>query len=79
MSKISSTGNVSVYNDSFFGYRSCKPQKLQRILNNAKAFLAFLTLANIVQGITINGLLKVSLVPLFIRHFKLAYQLTSWY
>jgi len=45
----------------YFGYGSFKPQVLQKILNNAKAFLAFLTLANIVQGITINGLLKVKL------------------
>ena len=45
---------------SFFGYGSVKPPLFfQKVLNNAKAFVVLLALANIIQGITINGLLKV--------------------
>ena len=48
-------------NVQLFGYGSYKPKYIQHLINNAKAFLVFLTFANFVQGIMINGLLKVRL------------------
>ena len=47
---------------NLFGYGSFEPPThFQKMFNNAKAFVFLLTLANIIQGITINGLLKVIL------------------
>ena len=60
-SSKASKGTISApaIEESFFGYGSCRPKCLQFLLNNPKAFLFFLTFANIIQGICINGLLKV--------------------
>jgi len=43
-----------------FGWSFCRPRCLQKLFNNAKAFLTLMALANITQGIVENGILKVS-------------------
>lgn len=60
---IDSGSEIKSSKACLFGYGSFKaPLSVQRILNNAKAFVILLTLVNIVQGITINGLLKVKII-----------------
>ncbi|XP_076804531.1 solute carrier organic anion transporter family member 4A1-like [Clavelina lepadiformis] len=53
-----------------YGWGIFQPKCLQRVMNNAKAFLILLTLANVMQGIAINGLLKVSVTSIE-RRFNL--------
>nr|CAB3266358.1 solute carrier organic anion transporter family member 4A1-like [Phallusia mammillata] len=53
-----------------FGWGYLQPRCLQKSFNNAKMFLFLLTMANIMQGIIINGLLKVSVTSIE-RRFNL--------
>uniref|UniRef100_H2Z5W6 Solute carrier organic anion transporter family member n=1 Tax=Ciona savignyi TaxID=51511 RepID=H2Z5W6_CIOSA len=53
-----------------YGWGIIQPRCLQHLMNNAKAFLVLLTLANIMQGVIINGLLKISITSIE-RRFNL--------
>lgn len=51
-----STSQIGLYK---YGWWCLTPYCLQRFLNNAKAFVILVTLANVLQGVIVNGLLKV--------------------
>lgn len=42
-----------------YGWGCFTPAILQPLLNNAKAFLIFVTISNVIHGIIVNGLVKV--------------------
>lgn len=53
-----------------YGWGCFTPAILQPIFNNAKTFLIFVTIANVIHGIIVNGLVKVNVTSIE-RHFQL--------
>lgn len=51
-----------------YGWWCLTPYCLQRLLNNAKAFVFLVTLANVFQGVIVNGLLKVNVTSIERRY-----------
>ncbi|XP_039249846.2 solute carrier organic anion transporter family member 4A1-like [Styela clava] len=51
-----------------YGWWCLTPYCLQHLLNNAKAFVFLVTLANVFQGVIVNGLLKVNVTTIERRY-----------